>query len=258
MDGAARTPALVRLIQDNLRLMRQRQRLQEDEPYVTLQVGRQVFESAPRSMRVELWKSSLQRRGSGVAAARSYADLCAHGAVAGEAGDDIDKDLGRTFPGTRRFAGAEGQAALRRVLRAYAALDPEVGYCQGMNFVAALLLSYLPEPQAFGALVVLMEDRGLRRYYSPDMGLLQMIESHWRVLTWRVCTRSSLACGGIHLIKLGVKRLARGRPRVAKAVDYVCDVLLPTGCYGLLLGVSLVAVQSVHELLAAPELPDPQ
>jgi hypothetical protein len=44
--------------------------------------------------------------------------------VGDEAGADIDKDLARTFPTTRRFAGSEGQAALRRVLRAYAALDP--------------------------------------------------------------------------------------------------------------------------------------
>ena len=43
-----------------------------------------------------------------------------------------------------------------------------------MNFVAALLLTYLPEPEAFGALVVLMQDRGLRRYYSTDMALLQV------------------------------------------------------------------------------------
>lgn len=49
----------------------------------------------------------------------------------------------------------------------------EVSYCQGMNFVAAVLLSYLPEPEAFGALVVVMQDRGLRTYYSPDMALLQ-------------------------------------------------------------------------------------
>lgn len=44
-----------------------------------------------------------------------------------EAGADIQKDLARTFPLTKRFAGAEGQAALRRVLRAYAALDPVGG-----------------------------------------------------------------------------------------------------------------------------------
>jgi hypothetical protein len=34
----------------------------------------------------------------------------------------------------------EGVAALRKVLVAYAAHDPKVGYCQGMNFLAALLL----------------------------------------------------------------------------------------------------------------------
>jgi hypothetical protein len=43
-----------------------------------------------------------------------------------------------------------------------------------MNFVAALLLSYLPEAEAFGGLVVLMQDRGLRRYYSERMELLQV------------------------------------------------------------------------------------
>jgi len=43
-----------------------------------------------------------------------------------------------------------------------------------MNFTAGLLLTYLPEAEAFGALVVLMQDRGLRRYYSTDMALLQV------------------------------------------------------------------------------------
>jgi Rab-GTPase-TBC domain len=34
----------------------------------------------------------------------------------------------------------EGKSALRRVLRAYAMRNPEVGYCQGLNFIAGLLL----------------------------------------------------------------------------------------------------------------------
>jgi hypothetical protein len=50
----------------------------------------------------------------------------------------------------------------------------QVGYCQGMNFVAGLLLMYLPEQHAFGGLVVLMQDRGLRKYYSTDMSLIQV------------------------------------------------------------------------------------
>jgi hypothetical protein len=46
--------------------------------------------------------------------------------VSDEAVNDIEKDIARTFPNTRRFAADEGQEALRRVLHAYAAYDPEV------------------------------------------------------------------------------------------------------------------------------------
>mmetsp|Transcript_7611 Transcript_7611/g.16695 ORF Transcript_7611/g.16695 Transcript_7611/m.16695 type:complete len:646 (+) Transcript_7611:195-2132(+) len=34
-----------------------------------------------------------------------------------------------------------GQASLRRVLRAYSVYDPSVGYCQGMNFIAAMFIA---------------------------------------------------------------------------------------------------------------------
>ena len=60
-------------------------------------------------------------------------------------------------------------------MRAYAALDPEVGYCQGMNFLAGLLLCWLPSPaDAFGALVVVMQERGLRELYKRDLAMLQV------------------------------------------------------------------------------------
>jgi hypothetical protein len=46
-----------------------------------------------------------------------------------------------------------GQAALRRVLRAYSYYDPEVGYCQGMNFIAGMFLTQMNEEEAFWLLV---------------------------------------------------------------------------------------------------------
>jgi hypothetical protein len=46
-----------------------------------------------------------------------------------------------------------GQAALRRVLRAYSYYDPEVGYCQGMNFIAGMFLTLMSEEEAFWLLV---------------------------------------------------------------------------------------------------------
>ena len=74
-----------------------------------------------------------------------------------------------------RFTTEAGKLSLMRVLRAYAVYDPEVNYCQGMNFLAALLLIWMPsEAQAFGGLVVLMQERGLRELYKEDMTTLQV------------------------------------------------------------------------------------
>ena len=61
------------------------------------------------------------------------------------------------------------------MLRAYAVYDTEVGYCQGMNFLAGLLLAYMPnEACAFGGLVVLMQERKLRELYKTDLAQLQV------------------------------------------------------------------------------------
>lgn len=74
-----------------------------------------------------------------------------------------------------RFSTDAAKQSLERVLRAYAAFDEEVNYCQGMNFLAALLLLWLPsEEDAFGALVLVMKDRGLRELYKTDMTMLQV------------------------------------------------------------------------------------
>jgi hypothetical protein len=46
---------------------------------------------------------------------------------------DIDKDLGRTYPVHPLFdvqkSGVVGQKVLRNILQAYAAYNPDVGYC---------------------------------------------------------------------------------------------------------------------------------
>ena len=42
-----------------------------------------------------------------------------------------------------------GQASLRRVLKAYSVRDQDVGYCQGMNFIAGMFLTFMPEEESF-------------------------------------------------------------------------------------------------------------
>nr|XP_057921477.1 TBC1 domain family member 1 isoform X4 [Doryrhamphus excisus] len=85
-------------------------------------------------------------------------------------------DLGRTFP-THPYFQAQlgaGQLSLYNVLKAYSLLDPEVGYCQGLSFIAGVLLLHMGEEDAFNMLKFLMYDVGLRRQYRPDMIILQI------------------------------------------------------------------------------------
>ncbi|KAJ8917151.1 hypothetical protein NQ315_012643 [Exocentrus adspersus] len=80
----------------------------------------------------------------------------------------IQRDIARTFPAHDFFkeAGGLGQDSLYRVSKAYAAYDSEVGYCQGLSFLAATLLLHMPEEQAFCVLVKLMYDYRLRDLYK--------------------------------------------------------------------------------------------
>lgn len=58
-----------------------------------------------------------------------------------------------------------------------------------MNFLAALLLVWLPrEDAAYGALVVLMRERGLRSLYASDLAMLQVSESAHFQRVRNVCT----------------------------------------------------------------------
>lgn len=54
------------------------------------------------------------------------------------------KDVHRTFPTHSFFAttGGHGQKSLENVLKALALTYKEMGYCQGLNFICALLVLY--------------------------------------------------------------------------------------------------------------------
>ncbi|KNC49911.1 plant adhesion molecule 1 [Thecamonas trahens ATCC 50062] len=89
----------------------------------------------------------------------------------------IRLDINRTFPDHLLFMQADGlgQSTLHRVLLAFSAYDPAVGYCQGMAFVAALLLMYMAEEEAFAVLVSIAQDRprfGFAGFWAPGFPLL--------------------------------------------------------------------------------------
>ena len=86
----------------------------------------------------------------------------------------IEKDIARTFPKHVLFETRQGQNQLWKVLSAYAACDPQVGYCQGMGFIAAFLLCYTCAEDAFWILrsVMLRPEYDLRSMLLPGSELI--------------------------------------------------------------------------------------
>lgn len=90
----------------------------------------------------------------------------------------IERDLGRTFPTHTLFRGSDGagQTQLRSVLHAYASIDPEVSYVQGMGFIVGTLLTQMSEEEAFWTFHEMMHcDRyRMRDMYKPGFPMLQL------------------------------------------------------------------------------------
>uniref|UniRef100_A0A6B2L4B7 Rab-GAP TBC domain-containing protein n=1 Tax=Arcella intermedia TaxID=1963864 RepID=A0A6B2L4B7_9EUKA len=81
---------------------------------------------------------------------------------------DIEKDLPRTFPLHPVFISKEGTDALRRILLAFSIRHPQIGYTQGMNFLAGFLLLLMEEELAFKVLIIIVE-YFIPQYYMTDM-----------------------------------------------------------------------------------------
>lgn len=75
----------------------------------------------------------------------------------------IDCDVPRTFPNDKLFT-KEMHKQLRNILIAYSNADPEIGYYQGMNFLAGLFLYYQDEETAFWSFYSLMQ-RSHRNFF---------------------------------------------------------------------------------------------
>ncbi|KAK4369384.1 hypothetical protein RND71_013176 [Anisodus tanguticus] len=102
----------------------------------------------------------------------------------------IDHDLPRTFPGHPWLDTIEGHAALRRVLVAYSFRDSDVGYCQGLNYVAALLLLVMKtEEDAFWMLAVLLENVLVSDCYTNNLSGCHVEQRVFKDLLTKKCPR---------------------------------------------------------------------
>ncbi|XP_064019182.1 USP6 N-terminal-like protein isoform X2 [Pogoniulus pusillus] len=94
----------------------------------------------------------------------------------------IDLDVNRTFRNHIMFRERYGlkQQALFHVLTAYSIYNTEVSYCQGMSQIAAILLMYLNEEDAFWALAQLLTNQrhAMHGFFIPGFPKLQRFQAH--------------------------------------------------------------------------------
>eukprot|EP00063_Salmo_salar_P088710 XP_014063545.1 PREDICTED: USP6 N-terminal-like protein isoform X1 [Salmo salar] len=99
----------------------------------------------------------------------------------------IDLDVNRTYRDHVMFMTRYDvkQQALFHVLTAYSVYNTEVGYCQGMSQITALLLIYMNEEDAFWALVKLLsgQKHAMHGFFIPGFPkLMRFQEHHDRIL----------------------------------------------------------------------------
>ena len=158
---------------------------------------RLIRQGIPPELRGTIWElccgarrkcASIEQFPESSLLSRSYADLVSysmqnHTVGRGDGVDDEDatgksipEAYGRLLSGTFRtklkggslFETVSGSKRLRRVLYAFAVRRPDIGYCQAMNFVAAVLLTHMSEEAAFWALAAVVEDL-VPGYYSASL-----------------------------------------------------------------------------------------
>jgi len=107
----------------------------------------------------------------------------------------IRKDIGRTFnnyPETLKYLKSEnknfnwkseeGLKMLYNVLLAYANYDTQIGYVQGINYIAGMLLMHIQdEEKVFWCILYIMNRKNWRCIYQENMSklfeLLNLVES---------------------------------------------------------------------------------
>ncbi|XP_070422071.1 TBC1 domain family member 3K-like isoform X2 [Equus przewalskii] len=119
---------------------------------------KRVFKGIPPQVRGRVWSLLLDLEKVKVENKGKYERMKEQARLFSQDIKQINQDVNRTFRNHIMFWNRDGikQQALFHVLAAYSVYNTEVGYCQGVSEVAAVLLMFLGEEDAFWALAQLM------------------------------------------------------------------------------------------------------
>jgi hypothetical protein len=83
--------------------------------------------------------------------------------------EQINKDLNRTFY-TSKFKEGNGKIMLNNILTAIAFIRPEIGYCQGMNFIVGSLINFIDnEEKCFWIFLYFIDNLDLKKLYLQNV-----------------------------------------------------------------------------------------
>eukprot|EP01006_Ploeotia_vitrea_P051803 TRINITY_DN67604_c5_g2_i1.p1 TRINITY_DN67604_c5_g2~~TRINITY_DN67604_c5_g2_i1.p1 ORF type:complete len:713 (-),score=49.73 TRINITY_DN67604_c5_g2_i1:116-2032(-) len=137
-----------------------------------------ILRGIPNSHRAKLWRIAANLDTILQNHANVYYSLV-HTTDLSRANPTIQIDIARTLTNHEMFCGtnAEGVQKLFRLLTAYSLrYRPDLGYSQGMSYLAATLLIYFPnEEEAFWMFVLIFEKFGMEKLYSDSFGGLMAL-----------------------------------------------------------------------------------
>ncbi|XP_077355622.1 USP6 N-terminal-like protein [Festucalex cinctus] len=148
---------------------------------------RRIYKGIPLQLRGEVWSLLLDIPRIKEEKKDFYEKLKARAKGLSPDIRQIDLDVNRTYRDHIMFMQRYDvkQQALFHVLTAYSMYNMEVGYCQGMSQITALLLIYMNEEDAFWALVRLLSGHkhAMHGFFVPGFPkLMRFQEHHDRIL----------------------------------------------------------------------------
>ncbi|XP_049741025.1 USP6 N-terminal-like protein isoform X5 [Elephas maximus indicus] len=148
---------------------------------------RRIYKGIPLQLRGEVWALLLEIPKMKEETRDLYSRLKHKARGCSPDIRQIDLDVNRTFRDHIMFRDRYGvkQQSLFHVLAAYSIYNTEVGYCQGMSQITALLLMYMNEEDAFWALVKLLSGpkHAMHGFFVQGFPkLLRFQEHHEKIL----------------------------------------------------------------------------
>ncbi|CAG5084114.1 Oidioi.mRNA.OKI2018_I69.PAR.g10551.t1.cds [Oikopleura dioica] len=119
-----------------------------------------VRKGVPHKYRAKVWMQLTNAQSRMENSLGLYQDLLTRVDKDFKTLEQIELDIHRTFPDNKFFKdGKEDRKKLYNVLVAFAEYNKEIGYCQGMNYIAGLIVLVVREEEkAFWLLVCLIEE----------------------------------------------------------------------------------------------------